>query len=228
VVLDFPDAPNWQIFGDFLGPPPTDPDYAPLAVALKLLDRRLFREVRDARGLAYSVGASLELSRSPVGMLNLATSAPSEALSVVRRVISDLSGTPVDTGELTAASALLQSSVLAGGRTTTALASALGRSQLVMGDRSGVDDYLQALGAVTPDDARGALERYLRGVSLAAAGSGESLDQASLLASVSPEPHDAGASTAPHGGVDGSPDGARAATESGVRDAASDRADAGL
>jgi hypothetical protein len=181
VVLDYPDALHWQISGCFLGPAPADPDYAPLAVAMKVLDRRLYAEVRDARGLAYSVGAYLSFGRQPIGWISLATSVPSEALPVVERSISDLARTPATSDELASARAILRSSIVSNNRTPSEIAGTLGAYQLTVGDRLGVESHLAALSDVTAETARRAFERYFRAVSLVAAGTGESLDEASLL-----------------------------------------------
>lgn len=212
-VLDYPDAPNWQVYGYFLGPPPTDSDYAPLSVAMELLDRRLFREVRDVRGLAYSVGASLFFGRQSTGALSLATDAPNDALPVVKQVISDLVSTPVSDDELAGVSALLQSSLIIDYRTPPDMAYALGAYQLTMGDRLGIDAYATALSSVTAESARSALDRYFRAVSLAAAGPGGVLNRTSLLGVL---PYVA----APDGGVgDASEGGLRDSSGGGFGDA---------
>lgn len=222
VVLDYPDALHWQITGCFLGPAPTDPDYAPLAVAMKVLDRRLYAEVRDARGLAYSVGAFLTFGRQPVGRVNLATSVPSEALPVVKQSISDLTRKPATSDELASARAILRSSVVSNNRTPSEIAGTLGEYQLTVGDRLGVESYLAALSDVTAEAARRAFERYFRAVSLAAAGSGEALDEASLLAILPQAGPDGGAPDASDGAVHDASDAARRDASDGGRHVASD------
>jgi hypothetical protein len=64
-----------------------------------------------------------------------------------------------------------------------------------------VESYLAALSDVTAETARRAFERYFRAVSLAAAGTGEAIDEASLLAILPQAGPDGGAPDASDGAV---------------------------
>ena len=192
VVLDYPDSPNWQIQSVFRGPAATDADFPALAVAMRVLDLRLFDEVREARGLAYSVSASLRSNRVSYGSFQLATVAPSQALPVVKDIVQGLVDTPPGDDEMSAARALLRSDLLTSARTPPAIASMLGASLLVRDDPLGVRDVVASADAVTAEDARRALSTYMRNVSIAAAGAGEPLDETALLAVVPSSGADAG------------------------------------
>jgi predicted Zn-dependent peptidase len=69
-------------------------------------------------------------------------------------------------------------------RTPADMAATLGHFQLMFGDRLGVERFIEATSKVTPEDARQVLGRYFHGVSIAAIGSGDALDEATLLTTV--------------------------------------------
>jgi predicted Zn-dependent peptidase len=200
IIEERPDYAHWEIAGCFLGPAPGDEDYAALTVAMDVLQDRLFAEVREARGLAYSVHAYLGFGRQPVGTIDVTTSAPSQALPVIKQVISELVRTTATDDEVATSKARLRSAIVSSSRNPDQIATALSYYQLVFGDRLGVERLVQAQAAVTPESARQALERYFRAVSIAAVGSGEALDEAALLAIVPGSVVDGGGSD---GGVDG-------------------------
>lgn len=181
-VLDYPDSPTWNIAAYFLGPNASDPDYAALALGVAVLDRRLFVDVRDARGLAYSVQATLYFYRQSMGRLWLTTNTPADALSVVQQTVAELLQNPPSQDELDAARHLLQTNTLTNNRTSTNLAHTLGDWQLTTGDRLDTDRFMHRLDDITPDQAQQALRRYLHSASIVAAGAGASLDETQLRA----------------------------------------------
>jgi zinc protease len=192
VVLPYPDAPNWQIYAYFRGPRVTDPDYPALAVAMLVLDQRLFAEVRQARALAYSVGAALLSSRDSYGRITLATASPSSALPVVAELTQALAMTPPSDDEMSAARALMRSGLFENLRTPPAIVSMLAASTILRGDPLAIGNLASSTDSVTAEDATRAFAKYMRNVSIAAAGAGDSLDEASLLAVVPGGASDAG------------------------------------
>jgi predicted Zn-dependent peptidase len=190
-VLDFPDSQLWYIHAFFFGPSASDPDYPALGVALEILDRRLNDEVRDARGLAYSVGVQLDRNRQTAGELYVTTDMPAVTLAVVQRVVMEELQDPPEQAEIDAARQLLTTRLLKNGSIPAAIADTLGHWQLVAGDRLEVDRFIRELHDVTPARALQVLRRYLHSASIAAAGAGAAIDDSQLRALIPDQGPDA-------------------------------------
>jgi predicted Zn-dependent peptidase len=179
-VLDYPEAPTWYVVGYFEGPGSSSPDLAPLELGLTVLDQRLFDEVRDARGLAYTTGASLSSYRQSFGRVWITSEAPLEALAVSRQILSDLKVMGPTEGELEAARSALITRLLASNDTPSSIAATLADWELTTGAREALDDYLVSLEQATPTTVASVLDGYLRGVRITAAGGGSPLTESDL------------------------------------------------
>jgi len=179
VVLDYPASPTWHIVSYFTGPAANGSDYAALDLALRVLDQRLFTEVRDIRGLAYTTGARLTFTRQTFGRFWLTTDSPLQALPIVRAVAADLRANGPNQRELETARAALRTEILVGSSTVAGQASLLSDWQMTAGSRQGVDDMLGALDSVSAADLSAALS-YLDGAKTTAAGPAGALTAADL------------------------------------------------
>ena len=150
--------------------PSHDDDRWALAVANQILGggmaSRLFQEVREERGLAYSV-YSHPTSFDDSGYLTIycgtAPGRARDALGVIHDVIAGLRSGPVTTTELTVAAGYLEGSMLLGLEDSGGRMGRLGRS-LVERDRiTTIDEHVRRLRAVTVDDVARVLERVLGG-----------------------------------------------------------------
>lgn len=176
-ILPYPEAPTWHIASYFRGPDADSPDYARLTLALDVLNRRLFREIRDVRGLAYTTGAGLSFYRDTAGAIFITSNAPLEAIPVARQVIADLERDGPTEDELAAARAGQITALLTASDTPAGLASKLVDWHFTAGHREALDDYLAALQRATPAEIATAATQYLRDIKTAAAGGGSSLTE---------------------------------------------------
>jgi predicted Zn-dependent peptidase len=144
-----------------------------------VLDQRLFSEVRDLRGLAYSTGAGLAFTRQSYGRIWLTTESPLEALPVVRSVVADLKSKGPDERELETARAALRTEILVDSTTVAGQASLLSDWTMTAGSRQAVDDMLASLDSVSAADLSAALS-YLDGAKTTAAGPGGALSVTDL------------------------------------------------
>jgi predicted Zn-dependent peptidase len=179
-VLSYPDAPTWNIVSYFKGPNAESPDYAALDLGLSVLDRRLFEEVRDVRGLAYTTGASLSFYREAFGNLWITSDAPLEALPIAQQIIASLESIGPSEAELAAARSGKVSQLLSSNDTPSGIASTLADWELTAGSRIALDDYLLTLEQTTPAQVATALAAYLRDAKTAAAGGGSELGERDL------------------------------------------------
>jgi predicted Zn-dependent peptidase len=181
-VLPYPDSPTWHVRAYFKGPLATSPDIAPLGVALEVLAQRLFDRVRVERGLAYSTGTSLAMSRHTFGRFWLSSEAPGEALPLAREVIAELKAAGPTEQELAAVKSALLTQLVAGNVSASSLSYTLGDWELTFGSRLSIDEYASAVETVTATDVSLSLDTYLRDVAIAAAGGGSALDATQLNA----------------------------------------------
>jgi predicted Zn-dependent peptidase len=154
-----------------VGMPALDRDdadrYALALVELALgggMSSRLFQEVREERGLAYSV-YSFRSAFADSGMLGVyAGTAPErvgEVLDLIDSIVDDMAASGPTERELAVAKGQLRGSMLLGLEDSAGRMSRIGRAQLVHGEVLTVDEVLARVDAVTLDDARKVAARVL-------------------------------------------------------------------
>jgi len=121
------------------------------------MSSRLFQEVRERRGLAYSV-YSYSSHHADTGLFGVyAGCAPAkvdEVLSVVREEIDKVADEGITAEELRRAKGALSASLVLGLEDTGSRMSRLGKGELVHGELLSVDELLSTITAVTLDEVR--------------------------------------------------------------------------
>jgi predicted Zn-dependent peptidase len=146
-----------------------DPDRYTLSVLNQALgggmSSRLFQEVRERRGLAYSV-YSYRATFDETGSLAVATGTAPERLEELLSVVDmELQRLVTDGGisdrELDAAKGHLQGSLALGLESSSSRMHRLGRSELVLGEVPDLDELVAEVGRVESDDIARVIERVL-------------------------------------------------------------------
>ena len=152
----------------FLAPPLTDPDYAPMRVLAAVLgggmSSRLFVELRDRRGLAYSTGVVTTNRTGPSLFLPYLGTAPANADAAVAGVLAEidrLRRDPVEVRELARAKAWLLGNLAMDRQTSARHAWYLAVFELLGGGWDWPERYARAVEAVTVGDLTRVAERYL-------------------------------------------------------------------
>ena len=170
IVVDL-DVPQAVVIFGGQGIARSDPDFIAAYIVNYILgggsfNSRLYREVREKRGLAYSVSDSLVWLRHAalfVGSTAVRSDRAAEALTVIEEEIRRLAAEGPTDDELAKAKSYLKGSYALGLDTSTKIASALTQIQL---DDLGID-YINRrdalLDAVTLADARRVAKRLLDG-----------------------------------------------------------------
>ncbi|MCX2967592.1 MULTISPECIES: M16 family metallopeptidase [Streptomyces] len=121
------------------------------------MSSRLFQEIREKRGLAYSV-YSLTSGYADCGLFGVyAGCRPGQVddvLRITRDQIADVAAHGLPDDELRRAVGQLSGSTVLGLEDTGALMHRLGKSELCWGRQMSVDEMLARFAAVTPDDVR--------------------------------------------------------------------------
>ena len=121
------------------------------------MSSRLFQEVRERRGLAYST-YSFSSAHADAGYFGLyAGCLPSKVdrvTEVMGAELDRIASEPVSEEELGRAQGQLRGATVLGMEDTAARMSRLGRSELVRGEFSDISDTLEQIRSVTADDVR--------------------------------------------------------------------------
>ncbi|CAA9335146.1 MAG: FIG007959: peptidase, M16 family [uncultured Nocardioidaceae bacterium] len=145
-----------------------DPDRVALAVANQALggglSSRLFQEIRERRGLTYSV-YSYATSWSDAGALVVyAATAPTraaEVLGLIHAELDRLAAGGITARELEVAAGYLEGSTVLGLEDSASRMARIGKALLVDGSVVGIDDLVQRFRAVTIDDVTRVVGRVL-------------------------------------------------------------------
>ncbi len=136
-----------------------DPDRYISMIMNNILGRgmssRLFKEVREKRGLAYSVGSSMS-RHSDTGTMVVSAGVSrerlEEAVKVILTELSKMSAEQVEQDELTRARYYTIGSFRMGLESTMALAQRAGESLLTLGEIEPVESVVEKLRAVSAED----------------------------------------------------------------------------
>lgn len=158
--------------------PQTDPDRFPLAVANQALggglSSRLFQEIREDRGLAYSVYSAASLyTDSGLFMIYAGTSPQKidEVLDLIEAEVRKILDAGITARELSVASGYLEGALQLNLEDSGSRMGRLARAELSPSPALTVDEQIERIRAVTVDDAHRVMQRILSGPrSLAAVG----------------------------------------------------------
>jgi predicted Zn-dependent peptidase len=145
-----------------------DPERYPLLVLSTLLgggmSSRLFQQVREERGLAYSIFSYLDCF-AETGLLAtglaLKPEWTREALEVISQEFRRLRSDGLRPGELASAKAQLRGSTLLGMESTSNRMTRLGRSEFYYGRQVPLSEVLGAIEAVTAEEVERVAQRVL-------------------------------------------------------------------
>ncbi len=148
-----------------------DPDRFALTVLNQVLgggmSSRLFQEVREKRGLAYSVYAYRAAYEEIGAMAVYAGTTPARVTETLGVLNAELDRIVADGGvsdrELDAAKGHLTGSMALGLESSSSRMHRLGRSELTLGEIPTLDELVEAVDAVTPADVAGVVDRVFRG-----------------------------------------------------------------
>jgi predicted Zn-dependent peptidase len=152
------------------------------------MSSRLFQEVREKRGLAYSV-YSYSSQYADTGLFGVyAGCQPArvgEVLAICRDEVVKAAEDGISDEELSRGKGQLRGSLVLGLEDTSSRMSRLGKSELVQGELLGVDEVLDRIEAVTLDEVRAVAADVLAGpMALAAVGPFDDKTRDSLASAV--------------------------------------------
>ena len=164
----------------------TDPDRYPLMILNAVLGRgmssRLFKEVRERRGLAYAIGSGVT-RYNDTGTLGISAGVSadkvSEATKVIKAELMKLVAEPVGEEELTKARDYTIGTFRLGMETPMALAQRSGELLLMLGKIDSIESVVEKMAAVTSEDVQRVAKRLFRddNISMSLVGPGADEDE---------------------------------------------------
>ena len=172
--------------------PRRDPDRYVLMILNSVLGRgmssRLFKEVRERRGLAYSVGSAVS-RHSDTGILAISAGVSPEnvreAVRVILEELDKLAQEPVGQDELTKARDYTVGGFRLSLETPMALGQRAGENLLTLGEIEPIEDVVEKLRAVGAEDVIRVGQRVLRRERVALSVVGPDVEEEALLEIVS-------------------------------------------
>jgi predicted Zn-dependent peptidase len=138
------------------------------------MSSRLFQEIRERRGLAYSVYSYSSQYADSGTFAVYAGSAPGkvdEVLSITRALLADVAANGVTEAEVARGKGMLKGSLVLGMEDTGSRMSRLGKGEMLFGEVLTVDELLARVDAVTLEEVRAlAAELLTQPMSLAVVG----------------------------------------------------------
>jgi zinc protease len=162
------DARQAQVLVGFLAPPVVHADYAPVRVLAMVLgggmSSRLFSELRDRRGLAYSVGVLATARTGPALFAPYLGTAPINAEAALAGMLAEVERIRVEAigeQELARARAYLLGTLAMDRRTSARLAWHLAFYELIGAGWDWPQRFVRAVDSVTVADVARVAQRYL-------------------------------------------------------------------
>ena len=162
--------PTAYVLGRFRAPAPGEHDYEALSLALSILHRRLFIEVRTRRALTYAVASGVGERAGNSGYLYVTTQSPTEALRVMFETLDSLLETPLDAEELRGSTRAHVTRTCLRQESAAELADALARETLVAGDPARVRSVAERFAGVDAAEVRRVLREWVREIHFAVLG----------------------------------------------------------
>jgi predicted Zn-dependent peptidase len=130
------------------------------------MSSRLFQEIRERRGLAYSVFSYRSVFEETGTLAVYAGTGPSRAHDVLKVLHDELDRVVADglgEAEFASAKGHLKGSMALGLESSSSRMHRLGRNELVLGDVPTLDELVAEIDAITPDDIARVIDRVLAG-----------------------------------------------------------------
>ena len=121
------------------------------------MSSRLFQEIREKRGLAYSTDSDVQQFAGSGSLSFYAGCAPSkteEVVKIIRDITHEVARTGLTDEEITRAKGSVSGALVLSQEDSGSRMSRIGKSELVYGEVMSFDEILKRIASVTPDDIR--------------------------------------------------------------------------
>jgi len=128
------------------------------------MSSRLFQEIREKRGLAYSVYSYAQqfAGSGQIGFYaGCNPSKTTEVINIIQEVLSDVASNGMSHEEIERAKGAVRGSLVLSQEDSASRMSRIGKSEIVYGNIMGFDEILKAVARVTPEEVRVIASEFL-------------------------------------------------------------------
>jgi len=128
------------------------------------MSSRLFQEIREKRGLAYSVYSYAQqfAGSGQIGFYaGCNPTKATEVINIIQEVLGDVASNGMSHEEIERAKGAVRGSLVLSQEDSASRMSCIGKSEIVYGDIMGFDEILKAVARVTPEDVRVIASEFL-------------------------------------------------------------------
>jgi predicted Zn-dependent peptidase len=128
------------------------------------MSSRLFQEIREKRGLAYSVYSYAQqfAGSGQIGFYaGCNPTKATEVINIIQEVLADVASNGMSHEEIQRAKGAVRGSLVLSQEDSASRMSRIGKSEIVYGDIMGFDEILKAVARVTPEDVRVIASEFL-------------------------------------------------------------------
>ena len=128
------------------------------------MSSRLFQEIREKRGLAYSVYSYVQqfAGSGQIGFYaGCNPSKATEVINIIQEVLADVASNGMSHEEIERAKGAVRGSLVLSQEDSASRMSRIGKSEIVYGNIMGFDEILKAVARVTPEDVRVIASEFL-------------------------------------------------------------------
>ncbi len=154
--------PTNYVKGTFAAPPPGNPDYYAMRVAMSLLQTLVYQEVRNRRQLSYAPDAEMNNLEANTANISVSTNDPNQAVAVMRDQIKLLQTRQLNDEIIDEIAAFFLTRHYLGQETSGAQVGELARYELVGGGWKNAFVFLNGVRAVSASDVQAVANKYMK------------------------------------------------------------------
>jgi len=183
VDVDQRTLPTNYIKGVFQAPSIADPDYYAMRVAISILQRNVYQEVRLARNLSYAPNASMDSHAANTAEIYVTATDANQAIKVMLNEIDKLRKQPIDQDEFVGVPGYFLTTYYVDQETNAAQAGELAKYELIGGGWRNSLNFLNGIATVTPQGVYNASVKYMKNLRFVVVGDQKAIDKSVFLGS---------------------------------------------
>jgi zinc protease len=171
------------IKGVFQAPAISDPDYYAMRVAISILQRNVYQEVRLKRNLSYAPNASMNERVANSAEIYVTAVDANQAIKVMLAEVEKLRQAPIDADEFTGVPGYFLTTYYVDQETNAAQAGELAKYELTGGGWRNSLNFLNGIASVRPEDVYKVSDKYMKNIRFVVVGDPKAIDRSVFLAS---------------------------------------------
>jgi zinc protease len=171
------DLPTNYIQGEFSAPNPSNPDYYAMRVATKILQGRVFEEVRVRRNLSYAPNADMNELSANTGNIYVTAVDANQSIGIMLNEIKRLQAESVDESEISGVAGGFLTTYFIGQETNSAQAAELARYELIGGGWQNSLSFLDEVKKITPEKVKTVSAKYMKNLKFIVLGNPAAVNQ---------------------------------------------------